>query len=80
MSNKNIDILANIVGGRDKLDEIWKQVQDNSRRQRECSYHEFELIDNKLGSKYKCINCGCTENLTFVLAYRQGLEHGRGAK
>lgn len=80
MSNNNIDIISKLVGGRDNLDEIWQQVQDNSKRQRECTYHEFELIDNKFGSKYRCANCGCTEEIRFVIAYRQGLEHGRSGK
>ena len=63
-----------------KLDELWEKVKANSKKQQNCTYHEFKRIEDSFGSDYICKNCGCVEPVKFVLAYRQGLEHGRGGK
>lgn len=57
-----------------KTIEMFEKINDNTRKMESCKLHEFEMI--RFG-KYKCKNCGCTEDGGFVLAYKQGLEHGK---
>lgn len=65
---------------RDKgLDEqsikIWMDIKENTRKRENCPLHEFERTEKPY--KYKCNHCGCIEDGGFLLAYQQGLEHGR---
>lgn len=56
--------------------QIWEQVQENRKKRESCHIHQFEKTDKKFGSSYQCINCGCIENAAFIVAYKQGLQHG----
>lgn len=55
--------------------EIMQSINENTAKRESCSLHEFEKTE-RIG-KYQCKNCGCVEDGSFVLAYKQGLKHGR---
>lgn len=55
--------------------KIWTDVQENTKIRESCILHEFEPADRPF--RYRCKNCGCVEDGSFALAYKQGLEHGR---
>ena len=55
--------------------EIMQKINENTKKREQCKHHEFEA-GSRLG-KYKCKNCGCEEEGSFVLGYEQGLKHGR---
>ncbi len=55
--------------------EILQSINENTAKRESCSLHQFETTD-RLG-KHRCKNCGCVEDGGFVLAYEQGLKHGR---
>lgn len=55
--------------------DIWVNVQQNRRRREKCTIHDF--VESKRIGKYKCKNCGCEEDSSFVIAYNQGIEHGK---
>lgn len=55
--------------------EIMRQINENTEKRNSCKHHEFEP-GSRLG-KYRCIKCGCEEEISFVLGYEQGLKHGR---
>lgn len=55
---------------------ILQDINDNTVKRESCKLHEFERdTDSKLW-KYKCKNCGCIEDNSFVVGYNQGLLHG----
>ena len=56
--------------------KIMQAINENTQKREGCTLHEFE--PGSMLGKYKCKNCGCEEETTFVLGYKQGLEHGRG--
>lgn len=56
--------------------EILQAVNNNTAKRESCTLHEFEPIKDK-PFKYHCKNCGCIEDGSFLLAYEQGLEHGK---
>ena len=61
-----------------EMREIMEKVLENKRKRNNCSLHEF-----KQGSRpfrFVCKNCECEEDGSFVLAYEQGLKHGRGGE
>lgn len=58
-------VLGDLTGlGRNDIKCIWEQVQTNHARLRECQYHDFEPIPQKLGEiyerkqRYCCKHCG----------------------
>lgn len=53
--------------------EIMKEINENELKRDNCKKHDF-VRGSRLG-KYRCKNCGCEENVEFVLGYRQGLKH-----
>ena len=56
--------------------KIMEDINENTRKRESCTLHEFER-GSRLG-RYRCKNCGCEEDGTFVLGYKQGIEHGKG--
>lgn len=58
-----------------RMIEILQSINENTAKRESCSLHEFDKAD-RIG-KYRCKNCGCVEDGGFVLAYEQGLKHGR---
>lgn len=60
--------------------EIWEQVKRNLELRDSCTGHEFSRQKSELFSKYVCCNCGCTEDISYVKGYEQGIAHGRGGK
>lgn len=52
--------------------QIWADVQDNSRRTRECPRHAFTADLVKLGERLTCKNCGGTLRLTDIGQYIAG--------
>jgi len=55
---------------------IMQSINENTAKRESCNLHEFEKTD-RIG-KYRCKNCGCVEDGGFILAYEQGLKHGKG--
>lgn len=54
---------------------IWEEIQENERKEQKCEKHEFERIKINGLPKYKCRNCGCIEDVSWVCGYNRGLEH-----
>lgn len=65
---------AKAKGMDSKTIELFEKINENTQKRESCNLHDFEMI--RFG-KYKCKNCGCEEDGRFVLAYKQGLAHGR---
>lgn len=57
--------------------EIMRDINENTMKEESCSRHDFECVKVDLLYKYRCKNCGCVENVSFVKGYMRGLEHGR---
>lgn len=64
----------------EKDKEVFRQIQAEvreSRLKREaCTLHNFERCKAKPW-KWICSNCGCEEDVSFVVGYQQGLKHGK---
>ena len=57
--------------------KIMQQINENTTKREACQHHEFEP-GSRLG-RYRCKNCGCEEESSFVLGYEQGVKHGKEA-
>jgi hypothetical protein len=66
---------AKAKGMDSKTIEILQSINDNTSKRESCRLHEFEPAE-RIG-KFRCKNCGCVEDGGFLLAYEQGLKHGR---
>jgi lipopolysaccharide biosynthesis regulator YciM len=55
--------------------EILQSINENTSKRELCHLHDFEQSDQT--GKYRCKNCGCSEDGKFVAGYNQGMEHGR---
>lgn len=55
--------------------DIMRQINENNAKEESCRKHEFERDVESVGFKYRCKNCGCIENVSFVKGYLRGLEH-----
>lgn len=66
---------AKAKGADSKMIEIMQNVNENTAKRESCTLHEFGPADRPF--RYRCKNCGCVEDGSFVLAYKQGLKHGR---
>ena len=53
--------------------EIMQQINENNLKRDNCKKHEF--VEGSRFGRYRCKNCGCDENVGFVLGYEQGLKH-----
>ena len=58
--------------------ELFKQVQENLKKIRECSKHEFNIEERKPFAKLTCNNCGGTVDSSYVLHYIQGYKAAGG--
>ena len=57
--------------------KIMRDINENTIKEEACSKHDFEKVKVDLLYKYRCKNCGCIEDVSFVKGYKRGLEHGR---
>lgn len=57
---------------------LWAEVQENSRKTRECRRHRFEHQTVTLGMKINCLNCGGYLRLTDIGQYIAGYEAAGG--
>ena len=57
--------------------EIMRDINENTMKEESCSRHDFEHVKVGLLYKYRCKNCGCVEDVSFVKGYMRGWEHGR---
>lgn len=57
---------------------LWAEVQENSRKMRECSRHRFEHQTVTLGMKINCLNCGGYLRLTDIGQYIAGYKAAGG--
>lgn len=60
-----------------KAKEMFEKVMENNRKLKSCSRHVFEQIPNTM--KYRCSNCGAEASLSYVMSYKQGIEHILGS-
>lgn len=60
--------------------ELCRSINENTEKESSCKLHKFERVRINGIYTYKCNRCGCTEDTTFVLGYRRGLEHGKGGE
>lgn len=57
--------------------KILADINDNNQKEESCWRHEFEHEKINGLPKYRCKNCGCVEDVSFVKGYLRGQEHGR---
>lgn len=60
--------------------DIMRQINENNAKEESCSRHDFERDKINRIPKYRCKNCGCIEDVSFVKGYMRGLEHGNELK
>jgi hypothetical protein len=53
--------------------KIAQMVNENTARRESCTGHEFEQTE-RIG-RYKCKNCGCEQDVSYVLGYRDAIKH-----
>lgn len=56
--------------------KILQDINENSQKEKSCRRHEFEHEKINGLPKYRCKNCGCVVDVSFVKGYMRGLEHG----
>lgn len=66
---------ANGIG--ERAIAICQSINENNAKEASCNLHEFERIKINNLPKYRCKNCGCEEDVSFVKGYQRGLEHGK---
>jgi hypothetical protein len=54
---------------------IFEQVKDNRRKLESCKYHEFSTVVRP--NRLRCKHCGGEVDLSYKLAYEEGLKHLR---
>ena len=75
-----LDRLAGFSGqSREALLGIWESVKANQARLDACPLHDFGELQNKLGARYTCRNCGGSADASAVSWYQAGLAHGRSS-
>lgn len=56
--------------------EIMRDINENNIKEESCEKHDFEQVKTGALYKYRCKNCGCVQDISFVKGYMRGLEHG----
>lgn len=56
--------------------KIMQDINENNQKEESCRRHEFEREKINGLLKYRCKNCDCVEDVSFVKGYMRGLEHG----
>ena len=56
--------------------KIMQDINENNQKEESCRRHEFERENINGLPKYRCKNCDCVEDVSFVKGYMRGLEHG----
>ena len=57
--------------------KIMQDINENNKKEESCCCHEFEREKINGLPKYRCKNCGCVEDISFVKGYMRGMEHGK---
>lgn len=58
---------------------LWEEVKENSHRLEGCKRHRFEGgALEKLGQRYRCLDCKGQMGLTDIGSYISGYEAGGG--
>lgn len=52
-----------------------QDINENNQKEESCRRHEFEHEKINGLLRYRCKNCGCVEDVSFVKGYMRGLEH-----
>lgn len=77
-----LDRLAGFSGqsrqSREALLGIWESVRANQAKLEACLLHDFGELQNKMGARYTCRNCGGHADASAVSWYQAGLAHGQG--
>ena len=61
-----------------EMKSIWEQVKANAATLDACAGpHDFQRLEERLLSKYRCTRCGGTVDGTDKLWYERGLKHGK---
>lgn len=55
--------------------KILQDINENNQKEESCRRHKFECEKINGLPKYRCKNCGCVEDVSFVKGYMRGLEH-----
>lgn len=60
------------------MDELFKEIQENSNKLQSCEYHQFVDItpERTFAKKYQCKNCKGTLGAINKCWYEKGLQHG----
>lgn len=69
---------ARIKGIDESFIEIMRNINENNQKEESCNRHDFEREKVNGLYKYRCKNCGCIEDGSFVHGYIKGLRHGNG--
>jgi hypothetical protein len=56
-------------------DKIIQEVAKNLAKLNKCPRHEFQRIEQRIGGKFRCINCDGRVDSSAVFWYHQGLQH-----
>ena len=56
--------------------KILQDNNENNKEEESCLRHEFEREKINGLPKYRCKNCGCVADVSFVKGYMRGVEHG----
>ena len=57
--------------------KILLDINENNKKEESFRRHEFEHEKVNGLLKYRCKNCGCVVDVTFVKGYLRGLNHGK---
>lgn len=72
----NLRVLSDLTGvDKEKISSIWEQVKANQARLDTCNLHDFEQIESRFGSKWRCKKCQGEADASAVLWYQKGLNH-----
>lgn len=66
---------ARVRGIDERSIKIMQDINENNQKEESCQWHEFEHEKINGLPKYRCKNCGCVEDVSFVKGYMRGLEH-----
>ena len=72
--NTPISTLSQATGlSKEKIKQIWDEVQENKIKLDSCPLHDFSIKEEK---RWKCSKCDGWISAHSKLWYEKGLEHG----
>ena len=73
------DALSKLTGmSREKMKEMFEVIKANREKISKCKMHDFSVqvfVAGRLTSRYRCSQCGGEVDITYKLAYEEGVKH-----